>query len=271
MKTFQSTKVAALIPTALAVLLSTLAQVMYGDERQAEDAFRSFSLRFNQNQYGAARTDVERAIALSPENAYSAAGKGLLIFRMSQRQFDPAGFLKMRLTLSEEESKSIADAAQQYRRALALNPLDDNNYHNLGWLYALQQQREQSLSCFQQAAALDGSVAIYHLSLGLVYEQGGEDEAAYRVYERAVRLSPAVLDSPFFRDLSVRAPEAADRIIRNSISHFEERARRTPDPIVQGKLGLLYLRANRPDEAAAALPEGGFSGRERLCGVGETG
>lgn len=255
MKAFQSTKIAALIPTALAVLLSTFAQVMDAGERQAENAFRSFSLRFNQGQYGAARSDVERALAFSPENAYYAAGEGLLSFRTSQRQFDPADFLKLRLTLSEEEFKGIADAAQHYRRTLALNPLEDNNYHNLGWLYALQQQREQSLRCFRQAVALDGSVAMYHLSLGLLYEQGGEDEAAYRAYERAVRLSPAVLDSPFFRDLSARAPEAAERIIRDSISHLEEQARQTPSPIVKGKLGLLYLRANRPDEASAALKE----------------
>ncbi|MBA3240574.1 MAG: tetratricopeptide repeat protein, partial [Acidobacteria bacterium] len=207
----------------------------------------------SQRQYPAAQTDIERAVSLSPRNAHYLAGRALLFARTLPRKFDPTAFLEKRLTFSEEEVKALEAAARYYQRALALNPLDDGNYHNLGWLYSLLQQREPALRCFQQAITIDNSVALYHVSLGLLYEQGGEHESAHREYELAVRLSPSVLDSQFFRDLSARSPGSADRVAAQNISHLEQQPGLSQSPILKGRLGKLYLHANRLDAASAAL------------------
>jgi tetratricopeptide (TPR) repeat protein len=255
MRVTYSKKIAALAPTALALLLWALASVEHARERQAESDFQVFSSHLAQRQYPDARADIERAVALSPGNAYYLAGRGLLLTRLSRRKFDADAFLEKRLTLGEEERKELDAAAQFYQQALSLNPLDDGHYHNLGWLYALREQRDEALRSFRQAVSIDGSVALYHVSLGLLREQGGEQEETRREYGRAVLLSPEVLDSQFFRDFTRRSPEAAGRVVSESIARLEEQLRQSPSPILKGKLGKLYLHANSLEKATAVLKE----------------
>ena len=251
----QAKKVAALVPTALALLLWAFASVESAKEQQAENEFQLFSNHLVQKEYSAAQSEIERAIAHVPQNAYYVAGQGLLHARLSRHKFDASVFLGNRLVHGEEELKQIDAAAHFYQQALTLNPLDDGHHHNLGWLYALRQEREQALRSFQQAISIDGSIALYHVSLGLLREQGGEQEEARGEYARSVRLSPDILDSQFFRDLMERSPEAAGWIISENISHLEEQLRQSPSAILKGKLGKLYLHANSLERAAFLLRE----------------
>jgi tetratricopeptide (TPR) repeat protein len=250
-----SKKIVGLIPTAFALILYGFAYTKSAREQQAARAFESFRLRLNQTQYSAAKTDIERAVTLSPKNAYYLANQGLLLVRMSRTRFDSSAFLEKRLIFSQEEAKQIDAAAQYYHKSLQINPLDDSHYHNLGWLYSFLQQRNRALECFQKAISLDSSIALYHISLGLLYEQGSESEDAYREYELAVRLSPAISDSHFFRDLKERSPEAADHVISESILHLEDELKRNPTPILKGKLGKLYLHIGLLDKAFVLLQQ----------------
>lgn len=247
-------KIAALVPTTLALLLWTFVSVESAKQQQAESDFQLFSTHLIQKQYSVAQSDIERAIARAPRNAYYFAGRGLLLARMSKHKFDPEAFLENRLT-SGEDLTEIDTAARLYEQALALNPLDDCYHHNLGWLYALRQQRELAFRSFQQAIAIDGSIALYHVSLGLLREQGGEHEEAYDEYARAISLSPDIVDSQFFHDFTERSPEAAAQVISQTISHLEEQLRQSPSPILKGKLGKLYLYANSLDKASIVLRE----------------
>jgi tetratricopeptide (TPR) repeat protein len=255
MRAPSSERIAALVPTALALCLWACASVEHARERRAESDFQVFTSRLAQQQYPDAQGGIERAAALSPRNAYYLAGRGLLLARLSRRKFDAAAFLERRLTLGEGEQQELEAAARHYRQALALNPLDDGHHHNLGWLYALRQQRDEALRSFRQAVSIDGSVALYRISLGLLREQGGEHEEARREYGRAALLSPDILDSQFFRDFTRRSPEDAGRIISECISHLEGQLRESPSPILKGKLGKFYLHANSLGEAAAVLRE----------------
>jgi tetratricopeptide (TPR) repeat protein len=248
-----SKRIVALLPTALALALYAYAYAESAREQRAEGAFQSFSRRLEQKQLPAAGRDIERAVGLAPENAYYLAGRGLLLARMIRGRFDAAAFLENRLAFDQEDLRRIEAAARYYEKSLALNPLDDSHQHNLGWLYSFLQKREQARRCFQKAVSIDGSVAFYHVSLGLSYEQGGDRELAYGEYALAVRLSPATLDSRFFQDLRERSPEAAERVIAENISRLEDELRRSPGPVVRGKLGKLYLRVNSPDAAADML------------------
>lgn len=248
-------KIATLMPTALVLLLWAFASAESVKEQQAESDFQLFSSHLAQKQYPAARGDIERAVARAPRNAYYLASQGLLLARLSQRNFDSASFLGNRLTLGEEELKGLDAAARLYQQSVAMNPLDDGHHHNLGWLYALRRQREQALRSFQQAISIDSSIALYHVSLGLLREQGGEQEEACVEYGRAVRLSPDILDSQFFRDFTERLPGAAGRVVSESISRIEGQLRESPSPILRGKLGKLYLHANASEKASAVLRE----------------
>ena len=123
--TLFSKKIAGLAPTACAALLYAISYPTYAKGQKAERAFYSFGLRFNQREYSAAQKDIERAVLLSPNDAYYLASRGLLFERLGRRRFDPAAFLEGRLALSEEELKGINAAVRYYQRSLELNPSDD--------------------------------------------------------------------------------------------------------------------------------------------------
>ena len=254
MTTLYSKKNLALIPTALSLIFYAFAYISGIEEQQAQRAFQLFKLSLHLKQYAKAQGDIDRAISLSPKNAYYVASQGLLLMRMSRRKFDLRSFGNT-INFSQEELEQIRSAVQSYQKALQLNPLDDSYYHNLGWLYWFLQQRDQALNCFQKAISIDGSTALYHVSLALFYEHQGKKDDAHREYVHAVRLSPSILDSQFFRDLRERSQGEGDRIVSESISHLEDQLRRSPDPIVKGKLGKLYLQMNLLDKASVVLKE----------------
>jgi tetratricopeptide (TPR) repeat protein len=255
MRVLYSKKITALVPTALALLLWVFASVESAKQQQAESDFQFFSVHLAQKQYSTAQSDIERVVARAPRNANYLAGQGLLFARLSQQKFNSTAFLGNKLTHGKEELKEIAAAAHLYQQALALNPLDDGHYHNLGWLYAMQQQREEALRSFQQAISIDGSIALYHVSLGLLREQGGEQEETRDEYARAIHLSPDIVDSQFFRDFTARSPGTAGRVISQSMADLEEQLRQSPNAILKGKLGKLYLHANSLEKASALLRE----------------
>lgn len=248
-------KLAIRLTVAFALLSYALVHAKLANERRAADAFRTFTSQLNQKGRPPERQSIEQAVSSSPGNAYYLACQGLFLVRAGAGRFDAASFLSKSYAVSEGEAERLREAARYYERALALNPLDDGNYHNLGWLYAYLGEKEQALLNFRKAVSLDNSIALYHISLGLLHEQGGENEDAYREYELAVRLSPAVLDSHFFRDLRERSPATADRVVAGCISHLEEQLGRDRGTNLKAKLGKLYLHVNLLDKAAALLKE----------------
>jgi tetratricopeptide (TPR) repeat protein len=250
-----SKKITPLLPTALALFLFTFAGAKYAEDQKAARSFQLFGVRLTLKQYSKAQRDLQYAAAISPKNAYYQSSQGLLLARMSAGKFDSTMFLEKRLKFDEDQQKQIAAAALYYQNSLKLNPLDGNCYHNLGWLYSFLERWGDALHCFQRAVAIDGTITLYHVSLGLAYEQAGENEFAYREYGLAICLSPATLDSQFYLDFESRSRAAAERVVSECISRLENQLRSNATPIIKGKLGKLYLHENLVDRAAVILKQ----------------
>lgn len=246
---------------ALATLLTVaLAALAWASERgrtqgEAETAFRSFALHLSREEYEEAGAEVERSVALAPENAYYLAGQALLHERMVRSRVPPSQLREAAATLGEGDLAHVRAAAALYRRALELNPNDDGFYHNLGWLCWYLGQPRQAEENLRKAIEIDGTIALYHVSMGLLSEYVREPEQARREYSLALQLSPRLLDSRFFADLARSSPEEAAAISAEAAASLERRLQAGHSPLIKAKLGRLYLDRDSPERAAALLTQ----------------
>lgn len=241
-----------LVPTLLVLALFAGVHLRYLQIQRAENSFYLFSRQVGRGEFAEAQGNIENAIRLTPNNAHYLSNAALLHARMSLPDFDFAGYRKPQL--AQEETANLTRAAEYYRQVLELNRYDDHACHNLGWIYWLMQQPEEALLYLRRAVSLDESMPLYHISLGILYEYGDRRQDAYGEYARAIRLSPGVTESRFFREFRERFRTQADALVDEVITSLEDEVRRGAGPIVKARLGKLQLDRH-PDRAADLLRE----------------
>lgn len=231
------------------------ANEQYKNLERAETLFQSFTLHLGQEQYDAALIDIEQASARSPSNAYYLASEALLHERMVRNKVEPWKLSESREALTDEDLNHIRAAAALYQQALKLNPIDDSFYHNLGWLYFYLKQPQQASGNLRKAITIDGTIPLYHVSMGILLEHLREPDKALQEYSHALQLSPALLDSQFFIDFKKRAPEEAQMMMAEVTTLLERRLQTDRSPLTKAKLGKLYLNQNSRQKAAEMLSE----------------
>ncbi len=86
-------------------------------------------------------------------------------------------------------------------------------------------------------------------------EESGSREAAQVQYESAIDLTPSVVDSPFFTHYRSRSPEAAESIVKEAIAKLEGGLAQGNDPIMEARLGKLYLFTGDLGRAGSLLED----------------
>jgi tetratricopeptide (TPR) repeat protein len=147
----------------------------------------------------------------------------------------------------------IREAINYYITAVSLNE-DPVFLHNLGWMYYIT-GKDSSLQCFKRAIRIEPNIALYHISLGLVYEKRGQLAAAIEEYQIAIRLSPDIADSDFFKSLEDRSPATAQLVLTKAREYLEEFYKKNPDPKVAARLAKIYLNSNNIPQALALFKD----------------
>jgi len=121
------------------------------------------------------------------------------------------------------EKKGLRDEARKlYLKALSINPDYVLAYNNLGESFLNQGQLDKAILIFKQAIQKEPEKPVLHYNLATAYDLSGEEPASLAEYEKAFSLAKKIAP----RDFSV---------------HF--------------KLGLVYYKTGRYDEAAGEFKE----------------
>ncbi|MBI3796454.1 MAG: hypothetical protein HY268_05720, partial [Deltaproteobacteria bacterium] len=151
-----------------------------------------------------------------------------------------------------------AQARQMYEQAVALDPQYGEAYAGLGWTFYLDwymqwnpdpQNLERAFELTQKAVALDDSIALAHMILGLSYLMKARHEQAIAEMERTVSLAPNSADGYSSLGLVLAYAGRAEEGIR----FIEKAMRLDPRYPVQydSFLGHAYRMAGRYEEAIA--------------------
>ena len=91
----------------------------------------------------------------------------------------------------------LAEAAAEFRRAIAAKPDYADAYNNLGIVLSEQGQLDEAIAQYQRALELRPAYANAHNNLGLALSQKGQPEAALNHLARATSLQPDYADAHY--------------------------------------------------------------------------
>jgi len=89
-----------------------------------------------------------------------------------------------------QQAGRLSDAERGYRRILELEPRNANALHLLGMIGFQTGRNAMAVDLIEQAIAIEGGNAQFHLNLGNLQQARGDLEAAIASYRRALALHP---------------------------------------------------------------------------------
>jgi tetratricopeptide (TPR) repeat protein len=104
-----------------------------------------------------------------------------------------------------------------------------------------------------RAAEIDGSVAAYHVGLGLVREREGELAAAASHYSSAIAATPGAVDSDFRLDLKQRNPNLWQTCVMKAVERLRSRDPEGRDSVNEASLARLYIEQGNLAAASRIL------------------
>jgi len=228
-------------PLAIAVAVIVLIfQWPYWRYMQANGKLKDFYSEVAAAHFTTARESIDDAIHLWPWNARLYGWRAYVESQQLPSQC-PGDAKNGGHPLSDSDRHTAQAAADDYRHSLALNARDAVAHHNLAWLEHLLGDNTAAAEDWKQAVDLDPGNAAFHLSYGMFLDEAGSGEAARAQYESAIELTPSILDSQFFTRYRSRSPRAADSLVRDVTSKLETRLGSGNDPILEARLGKIYL------------------------------
>ncbi len=240
-------------PVAIAVAAVVLiCQWPYWRFAQADGKLSDFYGQVASANFIAAKDSIEDAIRLWPWNARYYGWRAYVASQELPSQCPRHS--KNDLTgLDAPNQRAAREAADDYRHALTLNDRDAVAHHNLAWLEHLLGDDAAAARDWKEAVEIDPDNAAFHLSYGMFLEETGSLDAARSQYVSAIAKKPSILDSPFFKRLRTRSPEAADSVVKNAMTQLEAKLGQGNDPILEARLGKLYLVAGDSGQAEKTL------------------
>ncbi|MBK7872235.1 MAG: O-antigen ligase family protein [Saprospiraceae bacterium] len=197
-------------------------------QRAANQANRCIEAIENGDQ-NAAQTAIDQAIKIHPDIAPYYALRSLMILQNN----DATDVNKNR-------------AKEDLKKALQLNPYDSGYLFNLGWL-------ENSKDYIEQALTLDPNHVELLIWDGFIQENQGDTLGAFAQYERAFRLYPELLDTPFYTYLLQNNKEKVNNLI-NKIEYDLQHEIDTAYSTVQAaRLARILLAKDSTDAAKKLL------------------
>lgn len=135
-----------------------------------------------------------------------------------------------------ERNAIIAD----YFTAMNLNPYDSRAHYNIAWIYLGADSIQQGIAYLKRAIELEPDEETYWLSLALALDYGNLKKSADSCYEKAVILSPNVINSIFWKKFSKNEQIRSDNIllkVRDKLLMFSDN-----DVMYRAKYAALLIK-----------------------------
>ncbi|HUN47944.1 MAG TPA: tetratricopeptide repeat protein [Stellaceae bacterium] len=142
------------------------------------------------------------------------------------------------------------DAIAAYRAVLAAHPKAVPVHVNLAWALERRQRLDEAIDCYRQALAIEPKAAPVHVDLGMALERQGRLDDAVASYRRAIELDPTLVAG--FNNLGSILRDRGR--LAEALDAYREAARLDPGAApIQVNLGVALAESGRPDEALACL------------------
>ena len=162
------------------------------------------------------------------------------------QSINPASFLVLYLAGGlKKERGQYDEAAQDYRRAIEVNPLEQNAWRNLAVVYAAMNQPDQAMATYRKAIEAEPGHYAPYLAFGAYYYSLGQYQQAEQMFRRATELAPSNALGHSNLGVSLKEQlkfEEAEKALLRSLALEET-------PAILSNIGALYFSQSRFAEA----------------------
>jgi tetratricopeptide (TPR) repeat protein len=197
------------------------------DEGLSEAHVSLASARLSEHSWSSAEKELQRAIALNPNNAMAHQWYGYLLSALGR--FDAA--------LSEMKT------------ALELDPLSSNKQNSLAATYYRAGRYDEALEEFRKVADPDGNSAFRHRRMAFIYERRGSTQDAAKEWAAVLHWSGKT-DAFFQRKLASEGYESAKTaFLRNEIHDLQTQMQKGYPGRLAVTIAGDYATLREPDKA----------------------
>lgn len=229
-----------------------ICQVTYHHLIAAEEASVGTSHLLS-GQHERAVAFLSTALKDDPSNAYIESLLALAEGQIALKPVSEEAFTGAGVEPASEMTDALESSVGSYRRALTMNPRDDNFANNLAWLYFYTGDYASAEKLFRRAVNLNAGEAAYHIGFGVLLETTRDFDGATREYSIGLSLDPEFAQSSGFRELERKYPVQAQTIVADTIRTLKAQTARTGSPIFMARLGSMLLARGRSREAIPEL------------------
>ncbi|OSZ80030.1 hypothetical protein CAP36_01835 [Chitinophagaceae bacterium IBVUCB2] len=143
-------------------------------------------------------------------------------------------------------TKSAAVIDSLYKKAIALNPYNEDYYAGLGYFLIDEKQPEAALTFFKQGIEYSGGTADSYYNLGYYFKNNKQNDSAIQYFKRALQLNPYdIFVSNDLADLLLvkKDTTAAETVLLQQIPLHQQ------SPKMFYQLGNFYFRTGKLADA----------------------
>lgn len=150
------------------------------------------------------------------------------------------------LGVSYYEKGAIAEAVDEYKKAIEIDPAYAESYNNLAGAYYRLGENEKSIILYRRAIGLNPNFTEAYYGLGNVYAEITDTENAIACYKKAIGLDPDFIEA--YNNLgfvygNIGKAEEAENIFKNILKIDPKYVK------AYNNLGIIYAKTGRINEA----------------------
>lgn len=221
----------------LAVLLATIVWVeALKLKNNKSDRLIQTAMNQGKTSRSNALNTIEKALKITPEIAPYHALAGLALVQDSLRI---KGLFSHKVGA---DSVTIQQSILHYKRALKISPDQASLHFNLASLYYNLEGSDPSQSefHFKKSIDLEPNNSEFLIGYGLCQERSLRINAAWDLYERAIRIDPEIINSDFYKDFISRNIQAV-KWIEQIADSMRSTLHKSFNPIVAARLATLNM------------------------------
>lgn len=227
-------------------------------------------LAYQQGQHAVARSAIEQAMAIDPDQPHYSYNLGLVLEK-EERWEEAISAYRQATRINPDYLEALANLGNVYRRqrlwgkavetlqqALRLNPRSADLYNSLGVTYKEQGRLDQAVEHYQQALAHSPEHAEALNNLGIVLQTQGKLEKAADAFQQALTLKPQYANAHYHLGLvrlwQGREPEALTAFQRSADLTYHHGRGLAPPFVTKARIKHDYEQLHYLDTHSSPTP-----------------
>jgi len=252
LRTIHSTKIKYGIPF---LFLAAVASILYINISKVLilEQNGQFLKSYYRDDFKSCNSSIKKAVAIPPNNISILKNNSLFLLK-NTLEIEISEMNPQLLSFTSINKDTLQLVEKNLKKILRLNPYDDESLHNLAWISFALGQKETGQNLLNDAIKLNSYNSIYHISK-VLFDLNQENTFEVKNHLiKALRYSPELLESIFFKEFSKKYPKLAKESKQMAILELYKEIKTNDNTVLKARLARLLLDEN-PKRAKQLLED----------------